>query len=137
MIKITEKKLDPELITNKVKNPENGAVITFLGTTRKYTDNKKVILLEYEAYIPMAELKLKEIVQNIEKKWNIYDIYIAHRLGKVEIGEISLVVAISSQHRKSAFAACQYAIDTLKLTVLVVGLATLWDSRTTYSVLVL
>ena len=64
----------------------------------------------------MAELKLKEIVQNIEKKWNIYDIYIAHRLGKVEIGEISLVVAISSQHRKSAFDACQYAIDCLLYT---------------------
>ncbi|MBM04067.1 MAG: hypothetical protein CL766_04695 [Chloroflexi bacterium] len=117
MIKITFDKLNPELITNSIKNPNNGAVITFLGTTRNYTENRKVLHLEYEAYAPMAEKKLNEIIKYIQKKWDINDIYIAHRLGKVEIGEISLVVSISSPHRKSAFIACEYVIDTLKLTV--------------------
>ena len=117
MIKITFEKLNPESITNLVKNPNNGAVITFLGTTRNYTEDRKVIHLEYEAYIPMAEIKLNEIIKYIQNKWDINDIAIAHRLGKVEIGEISLIVSISSPHRKSAFAACEYAIDTLKLTV--------------------
>ena len=117
MIKITFDKLNPELITNSIKNPNNGAVITFLGTTRNYTENRKVLHLEYEAYAPMAEKKLNEIIKYIQNKWDINDIAIAHRLGKVEIGEISLIVSISSPHRKSAFAACEYAIDTLKLTV--------------------
>ena len=117
MIKITFDKLDPESITNSIKNPNNGAVITFLGTTRNYTENRKVLHLEYEAYIPMAEIKLNEIIKYIHKKWGINDVFIAHRLGKVEIGDISLVISISSPHRKSAFDACQYALDTLKLVV--------------------
>jgi len=117
MIKITFDKLDPESITNLVKKPNNGAVITFLGTTRNNTENRKVLHLEYEAYIPMAEIKLNEIIKHIHEKWDIEDVFIAHRLGKVEIGETSLVVSVSSPHRKLAFDACQYAVDTLKLIV--------------------
>ena len=67
MIKITFDKLNPELITNSIKNPNNGAVITFLGTTRNYTENRKVLHLEYEAYAPMAEKKLNEISSGIAK----------------------------------------------------------------------
>ncbi len=114
MIEITDRPLAPEEITQKVRRDTNGGVVTFLGTTRLYNEGRKVEYLEYEAYRPMADKKLEEISEEIKKKWGLEDVAISHRLGRLKIGEISLVVAIASPHRKKAFEACQYAVDRIK-----------------------
>ena len=117
MIEITDEPLDPEAITAKVRRGSNGAVVTFLGTTRDFTAGRTVLYLEYEAYRPMADDKLAEIVDEIRERWSIEDVAIAHRLGRLEIGEISLIVAVASPHREAAFAACQYSVDRIKQMV--------------------
>ena len=117
MIEIGHEHLDHEALTSRVRKASNGAVVTFLGTTRDSTSGREVLHLEYEAYEPMAERKLEEVAEEIRGEWSVDDIAIGHRLGRLEIGEISLVVAIASPHRKEAFAACQYAVDRIKQTV--------------------
>ena len=117
MIFITREPLDPQVLTKAVQRDTSGAVVTFLGTTRRYTEGKEVRYLDYEAYLPMAGAKLKEIAQEVRARWDIEDIAIAHRIGRLEIGEVSLVVAIASPHRQEAFQASQYAVDRLKQTV--------------------
>ncbi len=117
MIEITHEPLDPKAITAKVRDAANGAVVTFLGTTRGRTAKRNVLHLEYEAYTPMAEKKLVEVAEEMRSKFSVKDVFIAHRLGRLEIEEISLVVAVASPHRKDAFAACQYAVDRIKETV--------------------
>ena len=81
MIEITHDTLDPETISAKVRRETNGAVVTFLGTTRRSTDSRQVLHLEYEAYRPMADKKLAEIVQEMRERWQVEDVAIAHRLG--------------------------------------------------------
>ena len=117
MIHITDKLIDTESVTNSVRSDSNGAVITFLGTTRDTTAGRTVRYLEYEAYRPMADQTLKQIVNEINERWSIRDVAIAHRLGRLEIGDISLVVAVSAPHRKDAFLACQYSVDRIKQIV--------------------
>ena len=117
MIEITRQPLKPEEITAKVRKDTNGAVVTFLGVTRLFAEGKKVLHLEYEAYEEMALKEMEKIRQEIQSEWNIEDIAIAHRIGRVDIGEISLVVAVASPHRKEAFNACHRAVDRLKETV--------------------
>ena len=117
MIEITDRALDPEEITESVRRDSNGAVVTFLGTTRDSTRGREVLHLEYEAYQPMAEKKLSEIADEMQERHGVEDIALFHRTGRLEIGEISLVVAVASPHRKAAFAACQYAVDRIKQTV--------------------
>ena len=117
MIHITHEPLDPESITAKVSGDSNGAVLTFLGTTRNVTRDRKVLYLEYEAYRPMADKMLAEIAAEMKRKWPVEDVAIAHRLGRLEIGETSLVVAVAAGHRKEAFAACQYSVDRIKQIV--------------------
>ncbi len=117
MIFITRDPLDPQVLTRAVEKDVNGAVVTFLGVTRRYTEGKEVRYLEYEAYLPMAEVKLHQIAQEIKEGWDVQDIAIGHRIGHLEIGEVSLVVAVASPHREKAFAACQEAVDRLKKIV--------------------
>ena len=117
MIEITHESLDPEAITDTVRADTNGAVVTFLGTTRSATGDRRVLHLDYEAYEPMAKKKLAEVVEEIRRRWSVEDVALAHRLGRLQIGEISLVVAVGSPHRKEAFLACQYAVDRIKQTV--------------------
>jgi len=117
MIEVTHEPLDPEVVTRKVVKDTNGAVVTFLGTTRDNFEGKRVITLEYEAFEEMAVKKLEEIRQGLMAEFQIEDIAIAHRIGRVDIGQISLVVAVASPHRKEAFLACHEAVDRLKATV--------------------
>ena len=118
MIEVTYEPLEPGQITAKVERDSNGAVVTFLGTTRDNTSDRKVLYLEYEAYQPMADKKLAEVADEIRARWPIVqDVAISHRLGRLEIGDISLVVAVASPHRKEAFEACQYSIDRIKQIV--------------------
>ena len=117
MIKITEEPLDPEEITAQVRSDSNGAVITFLGTTRDFSEGRNVEYLEYEAYQPMAENMLQQIADELREKWDIDDFAVAHRVGRVDIGEISLVVALASPHRQQAFEAGGYIVDRIKQIV--------------------
>ena len=117
MILLTKETLNPQKITDSVQQASNGAITTFLGTTRDISLGRPVLNLEYEAYVEMAERELEKIVQAVRQKWGITDVSIAHRFGKVGIGEISLVVAVGSVHRAEGFAACQYIVDQIKETV--------------------
>ena len=117
MIQITHDALEPDKITAQVRRDTNGAVLTFLGTTRSVTRGRRVLHLEYEAYRPMADNKLAEIADEMRQRWDVQDIAISHRLGRLEIGDISLVVAVASPHRERAFAACQHAVDRIKRIV--------------------
>ena len=114
MIELTRQPLNPEAVTALVRREANGAVVTFLGTTRDFAEGKPVAQLEYEAYEPMALKKLEEIRQELRAEFGVADVAIAHRLGPVDIGQISLVVAIAAPHRKEAFLACHAAVDRLK-----------------------
>ena len=114
LIEITREPLDPEAITAQVRKRSNGAVLTFLGTTRAQTADRAVLHLEYEAYEPMALNKLTEIAAEIRDRWDVEDVAISHRLGRLDIEDISLVVAVASPHRKDAFEACQYSVDRIK-----------------------
>lgn len=96
-------------------DPANGAVVVMSGTVRNQTDGKPVIALEYQAYEPMAVQVFKSIAADIRQQWSdVNRVVIYHRTGRLEIGEISVLVAVGCPHRSEAFAACQYAIDTLK-----------------------
>jgi molybdopterin synthase catalytic subunit len=114
MIEITSEPLDPEGITSLVRQDTNGAVVTFLGTTRVFSEGKRVVHLEYEAYEDMAYKKLEEIRQEMRRQFGVADLAIAHRIGPVDIGQISLVVAVASPHRKEAFLACHQVVDRVK-----------------------
>jgi molybdopterin synthase catalytic subunit len=117
MIEITYEPLKPEEITAKVRKDTNGAVVTFLGVTRLFAEGKKVVHLEYEAYPEMALKEMEKIRRQIQSEYGVEDIAIHHRIGRVDIGEISLVVAVASPHRKEAFHACHEAVNRLKETV--------------------
>ena len=117
MIIITEQELNPEEFTARVRRDSNGAVVTFLGATRDSFEGKRVIHLEYEAYEEMAYRKLEEIRQELKAEFGVEDVAIAHRIGPVDIGQISLVVAVASPHRQEAFYACHEAVNRLKHSV--------------------
>jgi molybdopterin synthase catalytic subunit len=117
MIEITHEVLDQGATTDRVRDSSAGAVVTFLGTTRDVTADRNVLYLEYEAYVPMAEKKLAEVAEEMMAKWPLTGVAISHRLGRLEISDVSLVVAVSSRHRKDAFEACQYSVDRIKQTV--------------------
>ena len=117
MIELTAQLLDPEQFTSAVRRNTNGAVVTFLGTTRDNFDGKRVLTLEYEAFDEMAVKKLEEVRQELLAEFGLDEIAIGHRTGTVGIGEISLVVAVGSPHRKEGFDACHKAVDRIKEVV--------------------
>lgn len=95
--------------------PANGAVVVMSGTVRNQTDGKPVMALEYQAYEPMALQIFRQIATDIRKNWSdVNRVVIHHRIGRLQIGEISVLVAVGCPHRSEAFTACRYAIDTLK-----------------------
>ncbi|HEY9650182.1 MAG TPA: molybdenum cofactor biosynthesis protein MoaE [Coleofasciculaceae cyanobacterium] len=96
-------------------DPANGAVVVMSGTVRHQTDGKSVVALEYQAYDPMAMQVFTSIAMDIRRLWpDVNRVVIHHRTGRLTIGEISVLVAVGCPHRSEAFAACKYAIDTLK-----------------------
>ena len=104
-------------LVEHVRQPEDGAVVTFDGCVRNHSHGRRTLYLDYEAYETMALAKMREIAQQIHEEFPIHRVAIAHRLGRLEIGETSVFIAVSSAHRPAAFEACRYAIDTLKRTV--------------------
>jgi molybdopterin synthase catalytic subunit len=117
MIEITSQPIDAAALTDRVCSPLAGGVCTFLGTVREITGDKRTAWLEYEAYPEMAHKKLGELEAEARRRWPIIDAAIVHRVGRLELGEISVVVAVSCPHRNEAFEACRWLIDTLKEVV--------------------
>ena len=94
-----------------------GGIVTFEGTVRDNARGKRVRYLEYDAYPEMAQSELARIAEEVERRWATDRVALVHRIGRLEIGEVSVVVAVACPHRAEAFEACRYAIDTLKSTV--------------------
>jgi len=117
MFKITERVITADNVIQSVEADDAGAIVTFLGTVRNNTKGRQTAYLEYEAYIPMAEKKMADIANEIRDKWGIEKVAILHRIGRLEIGEVSVAVAVASPHRKDGFEACKYAMDRLKQIV--------------------
>jgi molybdopterin synthase catalytic subunit len=104
-------------LVQHVRAPEDGAIVTFDGFVRNQSHNRATLHLDYEAYESMAVVKMREIGEQLHEKYRIHRVAMAHRLGRLEIGETSVFIAVSAPHRAAAFDACRFAIDTLKRTV--------------------
>ena len=101
-------------VIQKVQSRNAGAITIFIGTVREMTNGKRTLSLEYDAYVPMAVKNLAKIGEEIERKWPDAMVAITHRIGKLEISEAAVVIAVSSPHRQAAYEANQYAIERIK-----------------------
>jgi len=118
LYRIVEEPLSPDAVAGSVGDPAAGGIVIFSGVVRNEKDGRPVKYLEYEAHAPMAEAKLREIGAEVRRRWpSVKAVAILHRVGRLEIGESSVLIAVSAAHRREAFEACHYAIDTLKQTV--------------------
>lgn len=116
--RVVEHPLSADAVADAVADAGAGGIAIFSGVVRNQTGGRAVKLLEYEAHAPMAEAKMREIGEAIRARWSgVRRIAILHRVGRLEIGESSVLIGVAAAHRGEAFAACQYAIDTLKRTV--------------------
>lgn len=114
---VTDNVIDPRKIELLVTGDASGALVTFAGAVRDHARGKTVTALEYEAYPPAAEKMLEQIGDEIFDRWGIRTVAIQHRFGLLQIGEVSVVIAVSSPHRDTAFEACRYAIERIKVLV--------------------
>ncbi|MEX2286653.1 MAG: molybdenum cofactor biosynthesis protein MoaE [Planctomycetaceae bacterium] len=117
MIQLTQDEIDYTRLTESVRSPSAGAVVLFLGTVREMTDGRETVALDYDAYHEMALAKLAEVEADASDKWPLVATAIVHRLGHLEVGEISVAVAVSSAHRNEAFEAGRHMIERLKQCV--------------------
>ncbi|MBI4298029.1 MAG: MoaD family protein [Chloroflexi bacterium] len=115
-VRLTTEPLEAQAIADSLMEEAHGALVVFQGVVRRWTEGRRVLHLEYEAYEPMAGRKLEEIRREMKERWGV-DSALHHRLGRLEVGEVSLVVAVVAPHRQEAFAACQHAVDRIKETV--------------------
>jgi molybdopterin synthase catalytic subunit len=114
---IVRSRIPTEQILEQIKQAEDGAVVVFEGIVRNHTRNRRTLFLDYEAYEPMALSQMNSLAEKALANYRIREIAIVHRLGRLEIGETSVLIVVASAHRAAAFDACRYAIDTLKRTV--------------------
>ena len=112
--KITRKPIDPAEVVESVIDAGAGGTVLFVGTIRNQTNGKKVKGLEYEVYRKMAKREIAKLEEEVRKRWPIKSIRMVHREGKLKVGEVSVVVAVSAEHRGEAFDAARYAIDRIK-----------------------
>eukprot|EP01121_Diplochlamys_sp_Union-15-3_P001718 TRINITY_DN11497_c0_g1_i3.p1 TRINITY_DN11497_c0_g1~~TRINITY_DN11497_c0_g1_i3.p1 ORF type:complete len:150 (-),score=14.20 TRINITY_DN11497_c0_g1_i3:116-565(-) len=118
IVSVQSEVLNLEKISQEISAPEAGAISIFSGVTRNHHQGKRVIKLEYEAYVPMAEAKMKKIIEEIRRKWkDIIHVALYHRIGEVPLQESSVIVIISSVHRRDGLEAVHYAIDEIKAVV--------------------
>jgi molybdopterin synthase catalytic subunit len=117
MFSISEDPIDVEMLLANVKDNSAGATILFLGTVRNYNEGYAVSAIYYEAYIRMAEDAMAKIEAETIKRWNLRKFAAVHRIGNLKIGEVSVAIAVSSEHRAEAFEAGRYAIDQIKSQV--------------------
>ena len=111
---ITPDPLTGDSVAELVRSPECGAITVFLGTARRMSRGREVEYLEYEAYPEMAIRKLDQIADEVQERWGTDRIAVRHRIGRVELGEPSVAIAVATEHRAEGFAACKYTIDRLK-----------------------
>jgi molybdopterin synthase catalytic subunit len=109
--------LEPQRLIDHVRKDESGAVALFSGVVRNENLGRRVLYLEYDAYPEMAERVMREIAEEVMARWPVLDVAIQHRTGRLEIGETSLLVAVSAPHRREAFEACQALVDRFKEVV--------------------
>ena len=116
-VRISDIPIDEQACIALAKDPACGGMVVFSGTARNTTMGRKVIRLEYECYLPIALKELRKVADGAMGQWEVKNIVIQHRVGVLNIQESAVVIAVSASHRKAAFEACQYIIDTLKKTV--------------------
>ena len=116
-IQITREPLDRNALIAAVSDPGAGGIVVFEGVVRDNARGKQVRYLEYDVYAEMAVQQIREIIAEAERRWNVDHVAVAHRIGRLEIGEASVIIVVAAPHRAEAFEACRYIIDTLKTTV--------------------
>ena len=116
-IQITREPLDRNALIASVTDPGVGGIVVFEGVVRDNARSKQVRYLEYDVYPEMAVQQIREILAEAERRWNVDRVAVAHRIGRLEIGEASVIIVVATPHRAEAFEACRYIIDTLKTTV--------------------
>jgi len=114
VIEITDQPISPERIINRVRTDNSGCVVTYVGLIRDNSRGKSVLSVEYEDAEKTAENRLRQIADEAKQKWQINNVAVCHRIGKLKVGDINLVVAIAAAHRQEGLAACQYIIDQFK-----------------------
>ena len=116
-IQITREPLDRNALIASVTDPVVGGIVVFEGVVRDNARGKQVRYLEYDVYPEMAVQQIRRILAEAARRWNVDRVAVAHRIGRLEIGEASVIIAVATPHRAEAFEACRYIIDTLKTTV--------------------
>ncbi len=120
MFEVTEDPILAELVINRVKRDTNGATVTFIGSLRGHSHSgNRVLYAECDSDKVMADQQLRDVGEEIRTKWQLEDVSICHRVGRIEVGDTILVVAIAAPHRKEAFDACQFAVDRIKESILI------------------
>jgi len=117
MVRLVRERIVPHDIVPNMERPEDGAIVIFDGVVRNYSRNRKTLYLEYDAYETMALGKLQELAAEAVRRFPIRNVALVHRLGHLEVGESSVLIAVFSPHRAAAFEACRWLIDTLKQTI--------------------
>lgn len=117
MFRLQREVISVDEVLASVRRSDCGAVSLFLGTVRDHSRGQGILRLEYEAYESMASRELARVERELLERWPVRSAAIVHRLGSMEVGEVSVAIAVSSAHRKDAFQACQYAIDRIKQVV--------------------
>lgn len=117
VIRLTREPLERAALVEAVTRASDGGIVVFEGVVRDNARGKQIRYLEYEAYVEMAEQQIRAIVDEAQRRWGVEHIAVAHRFGRLEIGEASVIIVVAAPHRAEAFEACRYAIDTLKTTV--------------------
>ncbi len=117
MFEISEMPICVDDLHRVVLDSGQGALVDFFGIVRDHARGQKIVELEYHAYKPMAEKKLRQIGDEIKERWDLEAVAIVHRVGRLQIGDTAVVISIASPHRAEAFAACKYAIDRIKQIV--------------------
>jgi len=116
-VKLVRERIVPHDIVPRLERPEDGAIVIFDGVVRNHSRGRRTLYLDYEAYESMALEKLRELAGSARERFAIRNLALVHRLGRIEIGESSVLIAVFSAHRAAAFEACRWLIDTLKRTV--------------------
>ena len=114
MVKVTEKSVSPQFLLDSLKTNSSGSVVMHLGVVRPDSNGRRVVSIEYEADIKAAERELSHIVNEILTKWTIQDIALCRRRGRLDFGDVILMVAVAAPHRKEAFEACEYAVECMR-----------------------
>lgn len=117
MVELVSEKISVDRLLSQLEDYSTGAVVLFLGRVRDQAEGRKVTEMDYEAYPEMALKKMAEIESQVCERWPVRKIVMIHRTGRLQLGEVSVAIAVASAHRKEAFEACHFAIDRLKETV--------------------